>query len=70
MLLCPWKKPRKAEIRQMNSTAGPSIAMANHALSSVATMLDRGLAKNTISAEPRIPSVRNTRRAVEKILRI
>ena len=70
MLLWPWKKPRKAEMMQINSTAGARAAMEAQELGLLITPAASHLAPSSMPREPTMPSSKKTRRAVEKILRI
>ncbi len=70
MLLWPWKKPRKAEMTQMNSTDGASTAMAAQEVSKVVIITDRGFANSSMERLPTTPMTRKTLRATRKIFRI
>ncbi len=65
----PWKKPRSAEIRQINSTAGDRHKMANQD-SSWLIMAASCRHSSIMPPVPTRPMVRKTSRAVWKMRRI
>ena len=65
----PWKKPRSAEIRQMNRTAGDRQRMANQ-LSDWLMTAASWRQSRAMPAVPTTPRLRKTSREVWKICRI